>query len=420
MQPTQPVVRPERNLKQVSEPTRGLYPALVIGISAFLLLLVVRAELRGMIVSRALMGVVAVSFFAAILAGTFFLVRALREQKRTETQVVQHLAMAVAAQAEADALRKATQALTQDLRMDFVMEALLRSLEELIPYTCARVLVPEGGPHVLALGERQIPEPPKGSRKYRPGYPLTLVADESAFLERILEEKKSVLIRDTEQESGWQTFKAHRDLRSWLSVPLFASDTYLGFLSIGHTDPNRYNPDHLRRAELLSIPAAAAIQNARSYARAEVYVSELEKRLVDLHQAEKALAEAKGDPATAQDKFRNVFRAGPIPFSITSLQDGRFVDVNVAFEQRYGYQRAELLAHSVHELGLWCDPADRVFLIQQLSRGIPVRNAITRLRTKSGEVKLTAYSADRIHFEGQACILAVSGDLPEYGRKQAN
>ncbi len=184
------------------------------------------------------------------------------EQKRAEDQVIENLAVAEAARAEADALRKATLALTQDLRMDFVMEALLRSLEELIPYTCARVLVPEGGPHVLALGERQIPEPPQVLPKYHPGYPLTLIADESPFLKRVLEDRKSVLIPDTKQEKEWKSFKGHSQLRSWLSVPLLASDEYLGFLSIGHTDPNRYNQEHLRCAELLSIPAAAAIQNA--------------------------------------------------------------------------------------------------------------------------------------------------------------
>ena len=69
---------------------------------------------------------------------------------------------------------------------------------------------------------------------------------------------------------------------------------------------------------------------------------------------------------------------------------------------------------------MWCDPADRMFMIEQLQRGIPVRNVITWLRTKSGEVKLTAYSADRIHFDGQSCILAVSEDLAEYDQKKAN
>ena len=36
-----------------------------------------------------------------------------------------------------------------------------------------------------------------------------------------------------------------------------------------------------------------------------------------------------------------------------------------------------------------------------------------QIRTKSGEVKTTAYSADKIQFDGQSCILAVSEDLPD-------
>jgi PAS domain S-box-containing protein len=342
------------------------------------------------------------------------------EQKRAEDQVIENLAMAETARAEAEALRKATLVLTQDLRMDFVMEALLKSLEELIPYTCARVLVPEGGPHVLALGERQIPEPIKTSPKYRPGYPLTLITDESPLLKRVMEERKSVLISDTKDENEWASFNGHTHLRSWLSVPLVASGEYLGCLSVGHTEPNLYSREHLRRAELLAIPAAGAIENARLFTRAEIYASELEKRLVDLREAETALAEAKGEKTLSEAEFQKVFRSSPIAFSITTLREGRFIDINIAFERRYGYPREEVLGRTVYELGMWSDLADRMFMVEQLERGRPVRNVITRLRAKSGEMKLTAYSADRIYFAGQSCILAVSEDLPELDKKKAN
>ena len=123
---------------------------------------------------------------------------------------------------------------------------------------------------------------------------------------------------------------------------------------------------------------------------------------------------------TIREKFQKVFRSSPIPFSITTLKEGRFLDVNAAFERRYGYAREEALGHTVHELRIWEDPADRVLMIEQLQRGGPIRNVITRLRTKSGEVKLTAYSADRIQFDGQSCILAVSEDLPEYDKGKVN
>ena len=98
------------------------------------------------------------------------------------------------------------------------------------------------------------------------------------------------------------------------------------------------------------------------------------------------------------------------------------MDVNAAFERRYGYAREELLGRTVHDLKIkiWEDPADRTYMLAQLQRGGPIRNIVTRLRTKSGEVKLTTYSADKIQFDGQQCILAVSEDVPQYDPHKSN
>lgn len=336
--------------------------------------------------------------------------------KKAEDQVAANLAKANSAWAEAEALRKATLALTEDLHMDCVLDALLRSLAELVPYTCARVLVPEGGPHWLALGEKSSPEPPKRS----PRNPLTFVADDSPFFQRIWSQRKPILIPDTKQQEEWQTFEGHEQFGSWLSVPLFASDELLGFLSVGHLEPSHFTQDHLRRAELLAIPAAAAIQNARLYSTAEIYGSELEKRLADLQKAEQALDQSEADRRVSEEKFQNIFHSSPVAFSITTLEEGRFLEVNSAFECRYGYRREELLGRTVHELGIWGDPADRRLLLTQLRRGGPIRSVITRLRTKSGEVMLTAYSADRIQFDGQTCVLAVSEDVVIHDPKRNN
>jgi PAS domain S-box-containing protein len=337
-------------------------------------------------------------------------------QKQAEEQVAANLDMAKSAWAEEEALRKATLALTEDLRMGNVMDALLRSLAEVVPYTCARVLVPEGGPHWLALGEKLCPPPTNKPWKT----PLTLTADQCPIVRRVSENKKSVLIPDTATEDDWHSFKGHRNLRSWLSVPLVASGEYLGFLSIGHTEPNRFTQDHLRRAELLAIPAAAAIENARLYARTEIYASVLERQLGALHVAETALTQAKGEQRISEDRFQKVFHSSPVAFSITTYKEGQFLDVNSAFERRYGYSREELVGHTVHQLRIWEDPADRTYMLAQLQRGGPIRSLVTRLRAKSGEIKVTSYSADRIEFDGEPCILAVSEDLPQYDPGKSN
>ena len=115
-----------------------------------------------------------------------------------------------------------------------------------------------------------------------------------------------------------------------------------------------------------------------------------------------------------------MFRSSPVPFSITTYKEGKFVDVNAAFEHRYGYSREELVGHTVHELRIWEDPSDREYMLAQLQRGGPIRNIVTHLRTKSGEIKVTTYSADKIQFDGYPCILAVSEDLLQYNPQKSN
>ena len=185
---------------------------------------------------------------------------------------------------------------------------------------------------------------------------------------RILTTQNSVLLADTKHEKEWPSFKGHTDIRSWLCVPLVASQQTLGLLSVGHTQPNTFTQDHLRRTELLAIPAAAAIQNSRLYERAEIYGSELQRRLTDLRQTEKALEQSEEGRRVSEDKFQKVFRSSPIPFSITTVNEGRFLDVNTAFERRYGYSRTEVIGHTVGELGIWEDPKDRALMIAQLQQ----------------------------------------------------
>jgi PAS domain S-box-containing protein len=333
--------------------------------------------------------------------------RDITAQKEAEYKVAEHLAAAESARAESDALNKATLALTADLRMDFVLDRLLESLLELVPCECARVLLLEGDTQLLVAREKLRHEVPKKGSEY----PLTLDAADSPFLLRIITAQNSVLLADTRDEKEWPSFKGHTNIRSWLCVPLVASQQTLGLLSVGHTQPNTFTQDHLRRTQLLAIPAAAAIQNSRLYERAEIYASELQRRLTDLRQTEKALEQSEEGRKVSEDKFQTVFRSSPIPFSITTVNEGRFVDVNAAFERRYGYSRAEVIGRTTGELGIWEDPKDRALMIAQLQQG-PIRNVITRIRTKSGEVKVTVYSADKIQFDGQSCLLVVSEDLP--------
>jgi PAS domain S-box-containing protein len=192
-------------------------------------------------------------------------------RKIAEGHVADHLAVAEAARAEAEALRKSTLALTQNLRMDAVLDTLLQSLLEIVPYDSASVILTEPGSRLFVAREA----PPVAAHKAV----VTLDAAENVFLQRVLLERKSVFLADTREEPEWTEIKALAHMRSWLCVPLVASGSVVGLLSIGNIHPRTFTTEHFRLAKSLAVPAAVAIHNARLYEWAEIYAEERQQLL---------------------------------------------------------------------------------------------------------------------------------------------
>jgi PAS domain S-box-containing protein len=205
-------------------------------------------------------------------------------RKSAEEQMARNLTLAESASAEADALRRTTLALTQNLSMDYVLDTLLESLLALVPCDTARVLLAETDDRLFLARERHSPQQAHPARKAQ----VTWSATDHGPLLRVLANRNPLLVRNTAEEEEWKQFKGHSQFHSWLCVPLFASDDLLGLLCLGDSRAYIFTQEHLRLAKSLAIPAAVAIQNARLYERAEIYGAELEKHLADLNEAERA------------------------------------------------------------------------------------------------------------------------------------
>ena len=209
-------------------------------------------------------------------------------RKQAELKIVEQLDAVEAARAEAEALRKSTLALSQNLAMDSVLDTLLHCIAELVPYDRATVLFVEDGASLMIAREA-----PRNVSK-RIG--LTLKAAENVFLERILFEKQAILLLDVAKHSEWRTIRALDGVHSWLGIPLVAGGQVLGILSLGANASSAFTVEHLRLAKSLAIPAAVAIQNARVHERAEIYAAELEFRLRELRQTQGASKDSSKSP----------------------------------------------------------------------------------------------------------------------------
>jgi PAS domain S-box-containing protein len=330
------------------------------------------------------------------------------KRRRAEETRNHSLALAKSAWREADALRRATLALTRDLRMDNVLDTLLETLHTLVPYKNAQVLLLETE-EKLFLAREIVPDIDRDLEHC----PRTIELPDYPILRRALASEAGILIPDTSNEEEWRHLAQDIAAKSWLGVPLQGSTRILGLLCLGHTETGCLSEEDLRQARSLALPAAAAIQNARLYEQAEIYRAELERRLSDLDLAETALEKSEGSRQASEERFQKLFRATPAPLSVTTLTEGRFMLVNEAFERRYGYSSAELIGRTSMELGFWQHAQERLQLVEDLRRNNRIRGRIARFRLKTGEWRVSHYSAEMIQFDSETCLLVVSDDLPE-------
>ncbi len=119
----------------------------------------------------------------------------------------------------------------------------------------------------------------------------------------------------------------------------------------------------------------------------------------------------------SEDRFAKAFRTSPDSFIISSLADGRYIEVNDGFLHITGYAREEVIGRSAIELKVWDDPLEREEFVRLLQRDGHVHNYEATYRTRHGQVGVSLLSAEIIELDGEACLLAISRDITD--RKQA-
>lgn len=123
----------------------------------------------------------------------------------------------------------------------------------------------------------------------------------------------------------------------------------------------------------------------------------------------------------ARSHFARIFERNPSAITITTLDDGRYVDVNESFLRIVGYSREELLGRSsLNELPIWQSSEDRRMMLSQLQAEGRVRDFETGFRTKSGQVRDVMISLDEVQMDGNRYLLGMVRDETERKRIEAD
>lgn len=132
--------------------------------------------------------------------------------------------------------------------------------------------------------------------------------------------------------------------------------------------------------------------------------------ITERKRAETALTES-------EERFSKAFNASPLVLTISSLDDGKLIEVNETFVKATGYSREEVIGKTTVELGLWADTNDRAAEMSTVRETGQVRNAEYRFKTRDGGEIIGLLSAERIEIGGEAFALTVIQDITD--RKRA-
>jgi len=121
---------------------------------------------------------------------------------------------------------------------------------------------------------------------------------------------------------------------------------------------------------------------------------------------------------TSEQKFSKAFRRSPLCFTIASLVNYRFVEVNDTFELSTGWRRDEVIGRTPLDLKIWVDTNERSAFIDQLRKQGAVRSMELLFRRRDGSVWTGLVSSELIDVNGESCALSLITDITEVKRAE--
>ncbi len=131
-------------------------------------------------------------------------------------------------------------------------------------------------------------------------------------------------------------------------------------------------------------------------------------------QQEKSIHQLKSRLSDTQkrlEKYHSAFKMNPSVMTITSIDEGKYLEVNDSFTRATGYAREEVIGKTVYDINIWKDESFRNAFVSEIKEKGYVIGMKGRFVKKDGSTGYTRISAERAEFDGQDCLLATFEDL---------
>ncbi|MCS7053805.1 MAG: PAS domain S-box protein [Ignavibacterium sp.] len=119
-----------------------------------------------------------------------------------------------------------------------------------------------------------------------------------------------------------------------------------------------------------------------------------------------------------QNQFKAFFEYSTIPTSISRLKDGKYLDVNIAWEKTTGYKKEDVVGKTSIELNLWYDTEDRNKFVNLISENGYIKDVEFRAKNRYGKKINALVSAVIIEIENEKYVLANIKEITEERKLQ--
>jgi PAS domain S-box-containing protein len=114
----------------------------------------------------------------------------------------------------------------------------------------------------------------------------------------------------------------------------------------------------------------------------------------------------------SEQRFEKVFQASPVGITISTVAEGRYVDVNAAFLRMIGRTREEVIGRTSFDISFWRDPVDRTRVMERLARGGGAAQELElTVQAKDGAIRHVLVALEQVDFSGTPCVVALVHDI---------
>ena len=122
----------------------------------------------------------------------------------------------------------------------------------------------------------------------------------------------------------------------------------------------------------------------------------------------------------SEEKFSKAFHSSPMGMTLSTKEEGRYLDVNAVFLDLLQKSREEVIGHTAVELGVWGDSEQRAAFLLNLKRGGQQHNVEVTWRTESGQIREVVMSGVEVVIGGTDCLLGSVLDITERKRVEGS